>query len=290
MAIMNGSRMISSNEPRTCAQVRGEDDKTAIIYRRWEAHPSKAVLLLVHGLGAHTGRWEFLADFFFKNDISSYALELKGFGETRGSRGHIDSFNVYFDDIRRLLNIIKRENPKQKVFLLGESMGGIISFLMAIYEPGLFSGLICISPAFQSRLKFTLLDYLKIFFPLLYNPKKQFDLPFNSEMCTRDIDYQKTMDADEREYRRASSKLLSEFAIAQIRSQILKDRLKTPVLFLVAGVDKLVDSGESLKIFKGLKVKDKAIIQYPNMYHALSIELGREAVFSDILNWLEKRI
>ncbi|MBI5143512.1 MAG: lysophospholipase [Candidatus Omnitrophica bacterium] len=277
---MNGSRMISSNE--------GEGSR--IIYRRWETPSSKAIILLVHGLGAHSGRWEFLADFFLKNNISSYALELKGFGETEGLRGHIDSFNIYFDDIRSLYNIIKKENPHQKVFLLGESMGAIISFLTAIYEPGLFDGLICISPAFQSRLELAPFDYIKIFLPLFYNPKKQFDMPFTSEMCTRDIDYQKVMDSDKREHRLATSKLLFGIAVAQARAYLLRGRLKIPVLFLIAGEDKLVDPGASTNVFKGLKAKDRTLIPYPGMYHALSIDIGREIVFEDILKWLEPRI
>ncbi len=36
-----------------------------ILYRKWDALPPaaspKAVFLLVHGLGAHTARWDFLA-------------------------------------------------------------------------------------------------------------------------------------------------------------------------------------------------------------------------------------
>jgi len=45
----------------------------------------------------------------------------------------------------------------------------------------------------------------------------------------------------------------------------------------------------SEKVFRGLKTKDKKIIMYPEMYHALSIELAREKVFEDILRWLIKR-
>lgn len=270
--------------------ISSSDDKASpIIYKRWVAQPSKAVLLLVHGLGAHSGRWLFLADFFLKNNISSYSLELRGFGETRGLRGHVDSLNVYFEDIRRLHRIIKEENPGRKIFILGESLGGVIAFLTAIYEPDLVSGLICISPAFKSRLKLSPLGYLDIFLSAIYNPKKQFHMPFNSGMCTRDTDYQKAMDADERELRLASARLLFGIALSQARSILLKERLTTPVLFLVAGQDKLVDPAASLSIFKGLKLKDKTIIEYPAMYHALSIDVGRESVFADILNWLVKR-
>jgi alpha-beta hydrolase superfamily lysophospholipase len=48
-----------------------------IIYKRWVAPSPRAVFLLVHGLGAHAGRWETAAEDFLKNGISSYAVELK---------------------------------------------------------------------------------------------------------------------------------------------------------------------------------------------------------------------
>lgn len=266
------------------------DEKTGILYRQWGASSPKAVFLLVHGLGAHSERWEFLSEFFLRGGYSSYAIELRGFGETKGLKGHVDSFNIYLEDIRCLHNIILREHPGKKVFLLGESMGGLISFLIAISQPDLFDGLICISPAFLSRLKFTNLNYIKIFLSLFYNPKKQFDIPFETEMATRDAEYQAVMDSDDKEQRSASSRLLFNIAAAQVRCMLFKKRIKAPVLFLVAGKDMLINSKASKTIFDGLKVKDKTMLQYPEMYHALSIDVGKESVFEDILNWVERRI
>ena len=266
------------------------DEKRGILYRAWR-HPSpKAILLLVHGLGAHSERWAFLSDFFLRNNISSYAIELKGFGETNTLKGHIDSFDIYFKDILSLNDIIVRENGEKKIFLLSESMGAIISLLLVIREPGLFNGLVCISPAFMSRLKFSVTDYIKIFSSLLYNPKRQFNVPFNAAMCTHDAEYQKVLEKDPREYRVASSKLLVETAVGGIRVNLLKNRIKIPLLFLLAGKDELVNPKTSRKVFNAMKLEDKTLVEYPEMRHALSIELEREKVFGDILNWLRKRV
>nr|MBC8428746.1 alpha/beta hydrolase [FCB group bacterium] len=54
--------------------------------------------------------------------------------------------------------------------------------------------------------------------------------------------------------------------------------------------DTLVDPKASKSVFKGLKHKDKKLIEYPEMYHALSIDIGRETVFNDILKWIVERI
>ena len=266
------------------------DEKTGVLYRQWEAPSAEVFFLLVHGLGGHSSRWEFLSQFLLQNRISSYAIELKGFGETKDLKGHIDSFEIYFQDLLAIRNIINQEHRGAKVFLLGESLGGLLAFLLAIRTPNLFHGLICLSPAFKGSLKSPFMDYVKVFVSMFFNPRKQFPVPFNAQMCTRDTDYQGVMDSDPREHRLATAKLLIELFLAQIRAGFLKHKLSIPTLFLTSGKDFLVDTKAISGIFKKLVVKDKTIIDYPDMYHALPIELGREKVFADILKWAQERL
>ena len=262
-----------------------------ILYQKWPARDPKAVLLLVHGLGAHSARWEAMADFFAKKGSSSYAIELKGFGETTNRpRGHIDSFNIYYRDILKLSSLIKRENPGRKVFILGESMGGLIAFILAGQHTKEFSGLIMISPAFKNAMKFSLLTYLDAFSSLLYNRRKILSIPFTLSMCTRDIEYVRKMEKDPRESREASSGLLFSILSEGFKATFLFNNFSVPTLFLLAGKDLLVDENSSRKAYKSLRLKDKTIKEYPEMLHALSIEHGKEKVFKDILSWLEPRL
>ena len=264
------------------------DERGGVLYRRWQAQEPKAVLLLVHGLGAHTGRWESLGDFFQKNNISSYALELKGFGRTQGERGDVDSLDTYFQDIRSLYDIIRQENPDKKIFLLGESMGALICFLFAVSAPRLFSGLICISPAFAGKLHFNLWTYLNIGLALIFNPKRHFPVPITPLMCTQDTEYQKIIDVDPLDKHTATARLYWNIIKAQQRVKSLTDKIIPPLLAITAGEDTVVDSLSTRKIFNSLRIKDKEIINYAGMRHALSVDLGKEKVFGDILRWLEK--
>ena len=259
-------------------RILGKDRE--IGYRQWIAPAPRAVFLLVHGLGAHTGRWEFLADFFLAHGISSYAIDLRmaaGFGS-------------YYSDIIRFRDKIDKENPSLKIFLVGESMGALVSFLLVAARPGLFSGLVCISPAFANRMKLPASDYLKIFASLFYDPGKEFRLPFDSSMCTRDIEYRKKMNADSAERRSSPSRILAGILISQVRARFAGSKLRTPALFLVAGRDLMIDHRATKEIFQGLPVKDKTLIEYPEMYHALSIDIGKEKVFEDMLKWVEERL
>ena len=266
------------------------DETTGIMYRKWQAQSPKAVLLLVHGLGAHTARWEFLGDFFQRNNVSAYGLELMGFGQTQGERGHIDSFRLYFRDIRFLYDIIKARHSDKKVFLLGESMGALICFHYASFMPQLFDGLICITPSFRSKLYFCPWTYLALWLALCLNPKKQFPVPITAQMCTRDTEYQRTIDTDPLDTHKASARLYWNILKAQLKAKFLKEKIVFPFLALTAGEDTVVDSFAAYKIFKGLNTQDKEILNYPGMSHALSIDVGREKVFEDILKWIEKRI
>jgi alpha-beta hydrolase superfamily lysophospholipase len=123
-----------------------------------------------------------------------------------------------------------------------------------------------------------------------YNSKKQFVMPFNSDMCTRDPECKMIMDNDALEHKFATPRLLQSILLGQMTSSMLKHKVRTDTLFLLSGADTFVCSRASRKIFEGIKFKDKQIIEYPDMRHALTMELGREEVFGDMLKWLEKRI
>ncbi|MGD0783276.1 MAG: alpha/beta fold hydrolase, partial [Candidatus Aminicenantales bacterium] len=170
---------------------------TDFLYRRWDASPAKAVFLLVHGLGAHTARWDFLGRHFAAHGFPSYAIELRGFGRTpERPRGHVDSFRIYDQDILALRRLIGVEHPGRKVFLLGESLGGLIVFNLAARRPEEFAGQVLIAPAFKNGMKFPLSAYFTLVSRILVQPRKTVAVPFTSAMCTRDPDYRAVMDAD----------------------------------------------------------------------------------------------
>ncbi|MBU0630702.1 MAG: lysophospholipase [Candidatus Margulisbacteria bacterium] len=259
------------------------------LYRKWTADNARAVFLLVHGMGAHSARWDFLGEYVAGNGYSSYAIELKGFGRTpERPRGHIDSFDTYYQDILNLREIIAKENPGKKIYLLGESLGGLLAFNVAGQYPEKFAGQVLISPAFQNGMKFSLSAYLTLITYILIDPKKTVEVPFTSAMCTRDVAYQKVMDGNPDELRVASLKMLLNTLFAQMKAKSMGKKLTVPSLFLISGRDLLIDEKTGKKIIDSFPLKEKTTIEYPEMLHALSIDLGREKVFADILSWLEK--
>jgi len=268
---------------------------TDILYRRWDAQPlpasAKAVFLLVHGLGAHTARWTFLAEYLAKEGFASFAIELRGFGRTpERPRGHVDSLQVYERDILALLETAGREFPGKKAFLLGESVGGLVAFNLVGRHPEAFAGQILMSPDFKNGLKFPLSAYATLALLILFRPTKTIAVPFTSAMCTRDASYQAEMDRNPDELREASLKCLMSILSEQGRAKRLAATLRVPSLFLISGTDRLVDEEAGRKIFRRLALEDKTLLEYPEMLHALSIDIGRERVFQDIADWTARRV
>ena len=253
---------------------------SGISYKIWATPLPKAKLLLIHGLGANSSWWESFASESLKTNLSSYATDLR---EDR-------SFAEFFDSINNLLIKIREDNPGKKIFAVGESMGALIILSMALENQALFDGLVCISPAFNSKAPLKLKDYFRIFLPLFYDRNKRCALPVSPDMCTRDPAYLKMIEATYDKDVMSTSQALFDIFIAQIRMRLSRIRINSPLLFLIAGHDLLVYSEASVKVFGRLRCKDKTLIEYPGMYHALSIELGKERVFQDIWSWVDKRI
>lgn len=254
-------------------------------YRKWAAADPKGALVLVHGMGAGTERWESLARFFKDRGISSYAISLKGFDGTEGEEGYVDSFETYRSDISDLFGIARMEVPSGSIFLLGESMGALIAFDIASSRAGSFDGYILISPAFASKLKFGAGRYFLILLSMLFFPRKQFRMPFNAEMCTSDKEEIEKIEKDPAEHRYATGSLLWEIFKRQVSSPVSAKRIKDPVLFLISMSDDIADPVKSAKIFDMVKTPYKDIKKYPGMKHGLSVEIGRENVFADIYAW-----
>ena len=259
-------------------------------YRKWEAKEPLGAFVLVHGMGAGTERWGSLAEYFKARNISSYAVSLKGFDGTEGEEGYVDSFETYHSDIKELSDMVRREVPSGKIFLLGESMGALIAFDIAARGMDIYDGYILISPAFGSRLKFSPFAYLRIMISMLLFPKQQFRMPFTARMCTSDNAQTEKIEKDPSEHRYATGRLLWEIFKRQVTAGRAARRIISPVLFLLSTNDEIADPEKSVKVFNSIGRKGDtaltAIKKYPGMKHALSVETGREEVFRDIYEWM----
>lgn len=106
----------------------------------------KAVVCLVHGLGEHTGRYQYVAQALTTRGYALIGYDLRGHGKSQGQRGHSPSYEFMMDDIARFLQEISRRYPQSPIFLYGHSLGGnlVLNFVLRCHPQ--ISGVISTSP------------------------------------------------------------------------------------------------------------------------------------------------
>ena len=125
-------------------------DGTTLFTRRWTPdRPTRAVVVLVHGVHEHSGRYAYLASALMARGVAVRALDLRGHGQSEGPRGQVESFGDYVADVGAFLDEVAAESPVP-VFLMGHSMGGLVVAATVVERgTGGLAGVVLSSPALQ---------------------------------------------------------------------------------------------------------------------------------------------
>lgn len=97
---------------------------THIVGYHWPVENAKRVVVLIHGIGEHDGRYDRMAGFFAEDDIALIGMDLRGHGRTDGVRGHAAPRADILKDIDALITYAKGIYPDIPMILYGHSMGG----------------------------------------------------------------------------------------------------------------------------------------------------------------------
>jgi len=102
-------------------------DGVRLLTRHWPAKAPRAGVLLVHGLGEHSGRWEHVGDQLAAAGLETFGWDHRGFGASGGERAWVDRWSRFHDDLEDRLAAIRAALPGLPVILYGHSMGGLIA-------------------------------------------------------------------------------------------------------------------------------------------------------------------
>ena len=98
----------------------------------WLPDRVRATVVVVHGLGEHSGRYAHVAQVLVDAGCAVYALDHHGHGQSGGTRALIDSFDHAVDDIDQLVERARKEQSGKPLYLLGHSMGGALGLAYSI--------------------------------------------------------------------------------------------------------------------------------------------------------------
>lgn len=107
---------------------------------------SKGLVVIVHGQGEHSGRYEGVAEQMTAAGLTVVSYDLQGHGRSEGKRGHLNAMSAAVDDVLRVIEEACDRHPNTPVFLYGHSMGGNIAFNTALSKKPEIYGLILSSP------------------------------------------------------------------------------------------------------------------------------------------------
>ena len=91
----------------------------------WAGKPW-ASILLVHGLGEQSGRYEHVGDQFASAGLDAWAYDQRGNGGSGGRRGDIERWSQFHDDLGERLAAVRGGAGGRPVVVYGHSMGGLV--------------------------------------------------------------------------------------------------------------------------------------------------------------------
>ncbi len=263
---------------------------TALFRRRWRPDaPARGVLVNLHGLGDHSGLYPAVVEYFTAHGFAVHSPDIRGNGRSPGQRGHISRWDVYREDLRRFLELVRTEEPGLPLFLQGNSLGGLIVLEYALTNPEGLIGVIAAAPPLGSLgVPAPLLALGKVMSRIL--PRFALRTGLDLRGLARDPAVVETVLADPHFHRWGTARLSVEVTHAVERVQQAAARFPVPVLLLHGAADRMVLPDGTRAFMGKLGQPDRTLIEYPDGFHALFADQGGDRVLADVERWMEAHL
>lgn len=271
-------------------QVAGYRD-TMLFRQCWRPQGEvKAVILLVHGMAEHSGRYQRLADYFLPQGYAIYTYDHPGHGRSEGPRCHVDSFRDFSENLERMVQWVKVEQPGKPVILFGHSMGGLIVADYLVSSEDQVQAAILSAPALKAAGKPSVPQMLKVIALKRLRPQAAFRrLDLNG--LSRNPEVIRAYRADPLVHTGAMNIGLA-LALGQAMVRLAKQAkdITLPLLIVQGSEDSMVDPRGAESFHAAISSSDKHLQIYPGAYHELLNEPEGEDFLELMAEWLEARV
>lgn len=263
----------------------------------WDCAAPRAILACLHGMSGAAEQFAPLVAGL--PEIAVIATDLRGQGNDpiiarRGIRLDIEAQE---SDIAAFLSAVRQCHPNLPIFLMGESMGALLTARFASRYPGAgLEGVILSVPVVALkrpvpkpvaqivRVIGTLAPQLRCIPSVFVNGKTK-SLPL-----TRDKAYQDAIRTKPHFIEAFTFRFLSELGDLIEASDEIASRIQTPSLTLAAGKDCFV-AEEQIRAWHGrIPGNKKTLSIYPEAFHLLWHDWDRDQVLGDIREWITATI
>ena len=267
---------------KTERQFQTFDGETLYLVKDTVTRP-RAVMVIVHGLCEHQGRYDYVTARLNAQQIDVYRFDHRGHGRSDGKRVYYDKWTEISDDVNAVVELAIAENPGKQVFVLGHSMGGYAVACFATRYPGKAAGIV-LSGAL-TRYNNQLMGELPLPLPAdTYVPNALGD-----GVCS-DPAVGEAYVADPYVEKEISVGLMNSLSEGVAFLKAHPADFVDPVLILHGLNDGLVSNQDSRELLGEIASTDKSLRIYSGMCHEIFNEFDKDEPIGDMLAWLNKRI
>jgi len=261
-------------------------DGTKLAYRAWPVSDSNLTFAVVHGHGEHSGRYERFARGMAAYQMATYAVDLRGHGESGGQRGHVDSWSQWVDDAAAFVKHVEGETQGE-VVPLGHSFGGVV--MLSTARAGKLSKarrFIVSNPAL--RLTKEVPGWLSSASKVMarFAPRLTLGNNVDPASVSRIPEVVEAYRTDPLVHNKITTKLYSEWRTASKDNLDHAGDIKLPFLILAGAADPLIDPEVSRELHRRAPFSELRMLD--GRYHEPFNDLGSEEVFELIAGWLRR--
>lgn len=234
------------------------------------AHAPRAVIILIHGLKEHGGRYTNLVQHFVPQGYGIYTCDLPGHGQSEGKRTYIDRFQEYPDTAAAYVGQVQSWQPDTPIILYGHSMGSLIVLHHLAHHSDPYQGVVFSAPLYTAS------DYVT---PLLVTAGKVLTrvwptlriLDIDVDALSRDPEVVQAYHKDPLVVqKKTTARLGAELQKAMHEGPELAGKIDLPALILQGEADEVVDPAGATRLHRDLSSPQKALERIPDAYHELA--------------------
>ncbi len=262
-----------------------------LYYQCWlPSNKPRAILLVVHGLAEHSGRYLNLVNHFVPRSYAVYSFDYRGHGKSPGLPGYVDRFSDYINDLQAFGDMVRKNHHDSRLFLVGHSIGGTIAITYATQHQDELDGLVVSGATLQvgASVSPVMIMAARVLSCLL--PKAGLDI-IDATAISRDQNVVAAYTNDPLVYRgKIRARLGAEIIKAIQKLPLQMARINLPILIMHGSADRLSDPSGSQILYQRVSSGDKTLKLYDGCYHEIFNEPERQQVFADMEAWLATHI
>ena len=258
-----------------------------LYYQKWQPDKFDSTLVVTHGLGEHSDWYNLLAKGMAPHGWRVIAWDLPGHGRSDGKRGHIDSFQIYLEDLKVFCSFLESEKQIDgRTILLGHSMGGLVTSA-AVKAFGFMgtNGMTLSSPLFDVALQVPWIKEKASSLLYKYLPDLTLHNEIADEILSRDPEVVALYKKDPLRHTKISPSLYHGMKTTMLDMKSSLVEFGQPVYIQAAGRDRVVSLAATEKFFENMKCTKKELKVFSNSYHEIYNDLDREQAYSELNKW-----